>query len=326
MNLWNIYHSEMPGFIREMAATDRMQRLDSVGMNCGCEYTNFPIFNKIDPYSRYEHSVGVGLIVWHFTGDVQQSVAALFHDIATPVFSHVVDFMNGDHVRQESTESQTTAMIASSPALQECLRRAGLQTCDVNDYHRFPVADNDTPHLSADRLEYTLGNVVNYGVGSRETVAAWYNNLVVGRNDEGVDELMFRELQIAEPFALAAIQMSHLYVSDEDRFSMQMLAELMAKHIRRGVLSEADLYTTELQVIELLLRDPEAVADWQRYRAYHKMITPKEQGISRIIPAKKRYIDPYVQGRGRVSKLSPAFAEKLQQFLSVSFDGPVMGE
>lgn len=326
MNLWNIYHSEMPGFIREMAATDRMQRLDSVGMNCGCEYTNFPIFNKIDPYSRYEHSVGVGLIVWHFTGDVQQSVAALFHDIATPVFSHVVDFMNGDHVRQESTESQTTAMIASSPALQECLRRAGLQTCDVNDYHRFPVADNDTPHLSADRLEYTLGNVVNYGVGSRETVAAWYNNLVVGRNDEGVDELMFKELQIAEPFALAAIQMSHLYVSDEDRFSMQMLAELMAKHIRRGVLSEADLYTTELQVIELLLRDPEAVADWQRYRAYHKMITPKEQGISRIIPAKKRYIDPYVQGRGRVSKLSPAFAEKLQQFLSVSFDGPVMGE
>lgn len=326
MNLWNIYHSEMPGFIREMAATDRMQRLDSVGMNCGCEYTNFPIFNKIDPYSRYEHSVGVGLIVWHFTGDVQQSVAALFHDIATPVFSHVVDFMNGDHVRQESTESQTTAMIASSPALQECLRRAGLQTCDVNDYHRFPVADNDTPRLSADRLEYTLGNVVNYGVGSRETVAAWYNNLVVGRNDEGVDELMFKELQIAEPFALAAIQMSHLYVSDEDRFSMQMLAELMAKHIRRGVLSEADLYTTELQVIELLLRDPEAVADWQRYRAYHKMITPKEQGISRIIPAKKRYIDPYVQGRGRVSKLSPAFAEKLQQFLSVSFDGPVMGE
>ena len=191
MNLWNIYHSEMPGFIREMAATDRMQRLDSVGMNCGCEYTNFPIFNKIDPYSRYEHSVGVGLIVWHFTGDVQQSVSALFHDIATPVFSHVVDFMNGDHVRQESTESQTTAMIASSPALQECLHRAGLQTCDVDDYHRFPVADNDTPHLSADRLEYTLGNVVNYGVGSRETVAAWYNNLVVGRNDEGVDELMF---------------------------------------------------------------------------------------------------------------------------------------
>jgi hypothetical protein len=325
MKLWNIYHSEMPDFIREMAATDRMQRLDSVGMNCGCEYTSFPIFNNIEPYSRYEHSVGVGLIVWHFTGDVQQAVAALLHDISTPVFSHVVDFMNGDHVRQESTESQTTAMISSSPALQECLRRTGLQTCDVDDYHRFPVADNDTPRLSADRLEYTLGNVVNYGVGSRETVAAWYSNLVVGCNEEGADELMFSDLQTAEAFALAAIQMSHIYVSDEDRFSMQMLAELMAKHICRGVLSEVDLYTTEPQVIELLLRDPDAAADWQRYRAYHKMITPNEQGTSHIIPAKKRYIDPYVQGRGRVSKLSPAFAEKLQQFLDISFDEPVMG-
>jgi hypothetical protein len=269
--------------------------------------------------------VGVGLIVWHFTGDVQQSVAALLHDIATPVFSHVVDFMNVDHVRQESTESQTTAMIASSPALQACLRCTGLQTCDVDDYHRFPVADNDTPRLSADRLEYTLGNVVNYGVGSRETVSAWYSNLVVGCNEEGADELMFSDLQTAEAFALAAIQMSHIYVSDEDRFSMQILAELMAKHICRGVLSEVDLYTTEPQVIELLLRDPDAAADWQRYRAYHKMITPNEQGTSHIIPAKKRYIDPYVQGRGRVSKLSPAFAEKLQQFLDISFDKPVMG-
>lgn len=326
MNLWNIYHPEMPDFIREMAATERLQRLDAVGMNCGCEYTNFPIFRDIEPYSRYGHSVGVGLIVWHFTGDVQQSVAALLHDIATPVFSHVVDFMNGDHVRQESTESQTTAMIASSSALQECLRHVGLQTHDVDDYHRFPVADNDTPRLSADRLEYTLGNVVNYGAGTRETVAKWYNNLVVGLNEEGADELMFKDLQMAEAFSLAAIRMSHIYVSDEDRFSMQMLAELMAKHIRRGVLSEADLYTTEPQVIELLLRDPEAAADWQRYRAYHKMVTPTEQCTSHIIPAKKRYIDPFVQDKGRVSKLSSAFAEKLQQFLAVSFEVPVIGE
>lgn len=325
MNLWNIYHSEIPDFIREIAATDRMQRLDSVGMNCGCEYTNFPIFNKIEPYSRYEHSVGVGLIVWHFTGDVQQSVAALLHDIATPVFSHVIDFMNGDHVRQESTESQTTAMIASSPALQACLRRTGLQTRDVDDYHRFPVADNDTPQLSADRLEYTLGNVVNYAAGTRETVETWYNNLVVSCNNEGTDELMFKDLKMAEAFAMAAIQMSHIYVSDEDRFSMQMLAELIAKHIRRGVLSEADLYTTEPQVIELLLRDPEAATDWQRYRAYHKMVTPCKEVSSYCIPAKKRYIDPFVQGKGRVSKLSTAFADKLQQFLSISFDKPVMG-
>ena len=217
-------------------------------------------------------------------------------------------------------------MIASSPALQESLRCAGLQTCDVDDYHRFPVADNDTPRLSADRLEYTLGNVVNYGAGTREMVSTWYNNLVVGCNDEGADELMFSDLHTAEAFALAAIQMSHIYVSDEDRFSMQMLAELMAKHIGRGVLSEADLYTTEPKIIELLLRNPEAAADWQRYRAYHKMVTPNEHGIIRIIPAKKRYIDPYVQGRGRVSKLSPVFAEKLQQFLDISFDEPVMGE
>ena len=100
--LWSLYHSEIPEFLREFAATPPMQRLKQVGMNCGCEYTRFPRFAEIGPYSRYDHSLGVALIVWHFTGSVEQTLAGLFHDVTTPVFAHVVDFLNGDYLRQES--------------------------------------------------------------------------------------------------------------------------------------------------------------------------------------------------------------------------------
>ena len=41
-------------------------------------------------------------------------------------------------------------------------------TEDVADYHRYPIADNDSPRLAADRLEYTLGNLFNYGFCSPE--------------------------------------------------------------------------------------------------------------------------------------------------------------
>jgi HD superfamily phosphohydrolase len=107
--LWPIYHPRIPPVLRHLAATPPVARLRQVGMNCGCEYTDFPRFRRLAPYSRFRHSVGVGLIVWHFTGDAAQAAAGLLHDVSTPVFAHVVDFLNGDHLTQTSTERGTAA-------------------------------------------------------------------------------------------------------------------------------------------------------------------------------------------------------------------------
>ena len=161
--LWPIYHPRIPPLLRHLATTAPVERLRQVGMNCGCEYTDFPRFRGLAPYSRFRHSVGVGLIVWHFTHDNAQAAAGLLHDVSTPVFAHVVDFLNGDHLTQTSTESGTAALIAGDPGIRRVLAAHGLTPAMVADYHRYPIADNDSPRLSADRLEYTLGNAVNYG-------------------------------------------------------------------------------------------------------------------------------------------------------------------
>ena len=118
-------YSELPQQLLPMAEAPAMQRLKHVGMHCGCEYTAYPIYrDAVAPYSRYTHSLGTAAIVWHFTRDLKQAVAAMLHDIATPAFAHVVDFLNGDHLRQESTESRTRAMIASSPELMALLDKS----------------------------------------------------------------------------------------------------------------------------------------------------------------------------------------------------------
>ena len=124
--LWTVYHPEIPEFLRELAATPPMERLRQVGMNCGCEYTGFPLFQDLRSYSRFDHSMGVALIVWHFTGSMKQAVAGLFHDVTTPVFAHVVDFLNGDHMQQESTEVGVEECLVSSPEVMDLLGRYGL--------------------------------------------------------------------------------------------------------------------------------------------------------------------------------------------------------
>lgn len=302
-----------------------MQRLKDVGMHCGCEYTSFPMFVGLDNYSRYKHSVGCALIVWHFTQDRRQAIAALLHDIATPTFAHVVDFLNGDHLKQESTENGTVNIIASSPEIMTRLKEWNIELEEVADYHVYPIADNDSPKLSADRLEYTLSNLVNYRITPTEKIKEWYDHLMVGKNEEGEDELMFDDFQIAEAFCLSALETSKIYVADEDRFAMQTLSELLCKHITRGVLSKNDLYRTESEVIALLQQDEEARQDWERFRALRHIHRGNHAGAKTVL-SKRRYINPYLNGKGRMVHLSDMFAQALEPFLSQRLDEPLWGE
>ena len=297
-------------------------------MNCGCEYTSFPRFRAIGRYSRYDHSVGVGRIVYEHTLDARQAIAGLLHDVATPVFAHVIDFMRGDHMKQESTEDRTLEIISSDVSLVDVLRRLGLSPLDVSDYHLFPIADNDTPRLSADRLEYTLGNGVLYGFASSDEVAQMYSDIVSGVNEFGEPELMFRDLDVASKFAFMSLSCSKIYVSDADRYAMQILAELMAKYIGSGVLSESDLWTTEPRVIDKITSSgSDGSRDWSAYCSLHQIrVGGEPDPSSRTIDAKKRHINPYVQGRGRVTALSDAYATALSAYLSTSFSYPVSAE
>ena len=327
---WAIYHPEVPDFLRAMADTPPMRRLRQVGMNCGCEYTAFPRFAGWLPYSRFDHSVGVGLIIWHFTGDLRQSAAGLLHDVATPVFAHTVDFLNGDHLRQESTEARTAEVIAASPELRTLLARHGLAPEDVSDSHRFPIADNDAPRLCADRLEYTLGDLRCYGFAGGDALRGFYEDLTVGQNEDGAAELAFRTPETARAYAEAALSVCRVYVADEDRFAMEALAGLLRSALDRGVLTAADLNTTEPLVIGKLESDPETAAMWRRFRAYSRILrretAPDTPEGWVQVPAKLRCIDPLAAGRGRVSRLFPEMGERLDAFLRTDLSVWLRGE
>ena len=332
--MWGIYHHNMPECIRTLATAPALQRLKEVGMHCGCEYTSFPMFAGLEPYSRFDHSVGCALIVWHFTHDVRQTTAALLHDIATPTFAHVIDFLNGDHIKQESTERGTADIIQHSAELMATLNNLGLTLQEVVDYHQYPIADNDSPRLSADRLEYTLSNLIHYHIATSHEVKHWYESLIVGQNEDGQPELMFADLPTAEAFSLAALHTSRIYIADEDRYAMQTLAELLKRHIGRGILTRNDLYQTEHHVINLLSQDAEAKQDWQLYRSLSRIYkgnvrlhvenSPFQEG--KIILSKRRHINPYVQDQGRTTTLSPTFSTALTQFLAIPLDEPLWGE
>lgn len=315
MDHWDLYHGDIPPHISEAAKAPAMLRLRQVGMNCGCEYTAFPLFKGLAPYSRFDHSLGVALIVWHFTEDIRQSLSALFHDISTPVFAHVVDFLQGDHLKQEATEGKTGELIAGSPEISALLGKLDLNPCDVEDYHRFPIADNFSPALSADRLEYTLGNAVNYGLCSKKEAGNIYADLYVGQNEVGVPELAFRTYESGCRFGNLALSCGRIYVSNEDRYAMEKLAGILKDAIAKGYLSAESLYSSEPAVIEQLLHSPAADA-WTQFRSCSQILLHSEPAEGRLqVFAKKRYIDPLINGK-RLSSLSADFYKEVTDFLN----------
>lgn len=330
MNYHSIYQTEVPGFLTRLCDTPPLRRLARVGMNCGCEYTAFPRFRAIARYTRYEHSLGAALIVWRFTRDEAQTVAALLHDVATPVFAHVVDFLRGDYLEQTATESGTETVIRESAEIAAVLEELGLTAEQVEDYHRYPLADNPSPRLSADRLDYTCGNAVNFSLAAAEELAELFADLRAGENEFGESELVFGELKKAARFAALALECSKIYVCDADRYAMQRLAELLRDALAAGVLAEKDLGTTEERVIEKLCADARFAAQWRAFRALSR--TERAEGKPdaregwRRIPAKHRRIDPYVEGRGRVSALEPDFGAALADFLREEHEYYVRGE
>lgn len=327
--LWNIYHYEIPEFIKEFSSTSPMQRLKDVGMNCGCEYTSFHYFTMREPYSRYDHSVGVALIVWHFTHDIAQSIAGLLHDISTPVFAHVIDFLNEDYINQESTEEDTQKIIENSQEIQLLLRKYDLTTQDVCDYHMYPIADNDSPQLSADRLEYTLGNLYNYSFCELDEIQSFYNDLIIDKNEENIDEIMFKDLSIAYQFTMKAFQTFNIYVADEDRFSMQALADIIKFANESHIITKKDLYKEEKDVIEILENNNMTNQLWKQFCCYSKIeisIDKPDKGYWLMVNAKKRYIDAYVQGKGRMTDISWEIKQVRNDFINKEFNYWISGK
>ena len=154
----------------------------------------------------------------------------------------------------------------------------------------------------------------------------YYRDLEVALNDEGREELCFRSEEIAGEFAMKALECGKVYVCDADRYSMQYLSEIVRSAMARRLFDESLLYTTEKQVIAALNSDPEGMAGWDcfcRLRSVRKVGDGAEGNGTypvRKISAKKRYIDPYVAGKGRVSELNRIFREEVEAFLTYSFD------
>ncbi len=333
-----ILSPEFPEWLLEYIYTPEMIRLDGIGMACGTLYTK--VYNDRYFYSTLTHSVAVALIIWNFTHDKKQTISGLFHDIATPTFKHCIDFMNGDSEHQESTEERTEQIIRNSKEIMNLLNRDNIKVEEISDYHIYPIADNDTTRLSADRFEYTLsGGLYEIRVFELKNIEEYYNNIIVLKNEDGIDELAFKDAKICENFIHDISKLWPRWIEDEDRLCMQFIADIVKSMNIKGYITVDDLYKLSEQDIIQLIKNCDDIYIKDAFEKFqnatrnsvYKSDLPNNEIYCTSVKGKKRYINPLVRFNNKTCRIKDVstianndinnFLDmKLHKFIGFNFD------
>ena len=112
-------------------------------------------FYHLKGYSRFEHSLGVMILLRILGATEEEQVAGLLHDISHTAFSHVVDWVIGNGDFENFQDNKHQDFIKSSE-IGGILKRYGLKPERVSDLKNFKLLDSELPEICADRIDYAL--------------------------------------------------------------------------------------------------------------------------------------------------------------------------
>lgn len=285
-------YSNKPDFLNKYLNDPCLMRLKKVCYFCGMDYASKHIYNFKEKITRYDHSLTVALLTWKCTRDKKATLAGLFHDIATPCFSHVIDYMNKDYANQESTEENTAKILKNDTYLKKCLKEDGIEIEDIIDFKQYNIVDNNRPKVCADRLD-----------GVILTGMAWTKNVDYDDIDNIISDIEIYDNEIGfktKSVANKVLEISEsidLYChSNEDNYMMELLAAITKYGIDNKYITYEDLYA--LNEEELIYR-LKSVNDSKLFEYFDKFENIALDEIPSIcLPnIKIRDLNPLVQGK-----------------------------
>lgn len=310
------YHDEVYGAvsITEPVLVDLMESAAVQRLHGVLQHGITGLIGVTNPITRFEHSVGAMLLVRRLGGPMAEQIAALLHDVSHTVFSHVIDYVFNDHDGQ-SYHDKVKAQYMASTDLPAILATHGYDWTDFLDETRFPLLEQPSPRLCADRLDYFLRDSLALGLATAADVQDVLDHLVIGEGRLGADDLE------------AARWLGYMYIAADDaswaNFREVGLYEVTARALRTalrvGAMAPADFWGTDEPVWARVQMHGDA-----ELQAQLKLVSPAtrfvwdEAAPTFWVSTKLRTIDPdvWVDGALRpLSSLDPDFADYRRAYL-----------
>jgi len=233
-----------PSFLDKYLKTKTLTRLKHITQFCGCDYTK--LYSPLFLYTRFDHSLTVAHMTWHFTHDKKETIATLLHDTGTPCFAHCIDYVFGDYINQESSEKNIVDILKQDETILEYLKEDGVSLDDIEDLSNYHILENKSPKLCTDRLDGVLHTCYIWlHTHTLEEIKEVYNNIIVLENEDGFREIAFKNIETAEKF----VSMVYVYAKElqgnTDKYVMKYISEIVKLAFTRKLISLEDLYTNK---------------------------------------------------------------------------------
>ena len=288
---------DIPDFLLKYLKCPSLERLKKVGYFCGMDYASKDIYDFSEYISRYDHSLTVSLLTYKLTKDKNFTLAALFHDIATPCFSHVIDYMNKDYAKQETTEEYTRKIIKNDKYLINCLEEDNIDVESIINFKNYTIVDNERPKSCADRID----GVILTGIGwtkdiTYEDIDSIISNIAIFNNEFNELEIGFMDEKVAKRVIDISRNIDIHCHSKEDYYMMELLAKITRLSIKKGYIKYNDLYHLDEKKLFNILKN---VSNLEIIALLHAFRNIKQKDIPNIdIPkVKERKLSPLVNGK-----------------------------
>lgn len=279
----------------ELIKSAPMQRLKGVSQ------AGFPRNVQRPPlpfYYRYEHCVGVMLLLRKLNASLEEQTAGLLHDVSHTAFSHTIDAALGDYSKQGYQDSAHKRYVKST-IIPKILARHGFDVDRVTNIESYPLLERPAPALCADRVDYTLRDL-RYSVDPHEV-----DFLVAGLTVVN-DEIIFKSKKHAKLFGVDYLKCQNSQWAQPTHVAKAyFLANLLKKATDKGILRKSDIFKTDSYLIDKIKHSrnnelKEGLALLPRKLSLHI----ENRNPEYIIKAKRRYVDPKYIDNGRVYALS----------------------
>lgn len=269
-------------------------------------------------YNRYEHSVGVMLLLRKLGATLEEQVAGLLHDISVLAFSHITDWVfSGGRDGIESYHDSIHEEFVKKTEIPRILRKYDFVLERILDEDNFSLLEKKIPDLCADRVDYAL----------RE-FRYWLNPKIVGRclkaltNYNG--EIVFNDQKAAFLFAsgFLGLQTKH-WGGYEAVFRYHLFSKALEIALEKRVINKKDFYKDEPFVLSKIeSADGEIISLLALLKK--KDLKNVERNSGKRVFKKFRYVDPKIISNGKLARLSilnPKYKELVSRHRKINKRG-----
>jgi uncharacterized protein len=260
--------------------------------------------------TRYEHSLGVMILLKKLGASLEEQIAGLLHDTPHTAFSHVIDFVFKDKNHNHEFHEKFHEKIILQSEIPTILRSFNLDLDMILNEDNFPLLEKSLPDLCADRIDYTLRDMIAIE-GFSDKVNDYISSFIVHNN-----EIIISGKSIAKKFSEEYIRM------DEEAWShplevalFQILADAIKIALDKEILIENDLFENDTFVYTKLKESgDDTILKKLEMLNPNIRIIDNPNDFDFHSRNKLRYINPkFMNSNGSINKVTDVFEDFLNK-------------